>query len=124
MKIVKDLVPADVRNIYRYEQVNPDGSSKNPPVYMYLKYAPGSLAQEATPVNSDLFNTLQGYENRSISFDEDGNITETDRDTGATRKVTFSSDGKSITEVLRDGEKTITKTTIFHENGNIEEVIS
>lgn len=121
MKLVKDLVPASSAMLYRYEKVNSSGTGTGE--YIYLKYAPGTLAQEGTPVNADLFNTLQGFETKNTVFNSASKITETDVKSGAVKTTTFNSDG-SITEVLTDGGKSITKKTTFNSNGSISEVVS
>lgn len=71
-----------------------------------------------TPINRATMMAIQGYQNKVISF---GNnvIIESGEDY---REIRFNADG-SITDELK-GEKRITKTIIFNNNGTIREVIS
>jgi YD repeat-containing protein len=79
-----------------------------------------TATQSGTPINRENMMSIQGFEAKTIVFNSDGSVTETNAD-GHTLTVTFNADG-SITETFR-GTKTITKTTRF--NGNtITEVIS
>ena len=77
--------------------------------------------QNGTPINRENLMAMQGFIAKTIVFDEDGSITETNSK-GETLTTVFNEDG-NITEVFV-GEKTITKTTVFEENGSITEVIS
>lgn len=81
-----------------------------------------STSQESgTPLSRKNMMAIQGFQARTLVFNADGSITETNED-GHTKTTTFNNDG-SITEVFR-GEKTITKTTTFNADGSITEVIS
>lgn len=73
-----------------------------------------------TPINRASMMGIQGFEAKTVYFDENGNIIEANG-LGQTKTTTFNADG-TITEVF-DGEYTITKTTIFAVGG-IAEVIS
>lgn len=117
---IKDLVPIDEEKLYRYEKVNPDGTGKGE--YVYLKYAPGELAQEPTAVNRRLLMAMQGFLGQTTVFNPDGSITETNQD-GDAKVTVFNSDG-SITETFTSGTMGITKTTTFNVDGSISEVIS
>lgn len=76
--------------------------------------------KEGTPINRANMMAIQGFEGKTITFNSNGNITETNS-SGETKTISFSEDG-SITETF-SGEKTITKTTSFSSN-SIREVIS
>lgn len=71
-----------------------------------------------TPINRATMMAIQGYQNKVISFDNNV-IIESGEDY---REIRFNADG-SITDELK-GEKQITKTIIFNNNGTISEVIS
>lgn len=77
--------------------------------------------QSGTPINRATMMAVQGFEAKSVVFNDDGSITETNAD-GHTKTTTFNDDG-SITETFV-GEKTIIKTTTFGEDGEITEVLS
>lgn len=117
---ILDLVPQESKNIYRYEELNSDGSGTGN--YKYLKYAPGTLTQEGTPINRRLLMAIQGFIGNNIVFNSDGSITETNAD-GDMRNTIFNKDG-SITETFISGSQSITKTTTFNADGSISEVIS
>ena len=74
-----------------------------------------------TPINRKNMMAVQGFDAVTTVFNADGSIVETNAD-GETLTTTFAGDG-SIVETFK-GEKTITKTTTFKSNGNIEEVLS
>ena len=63
---------------------------------------------------------MQGFEEKSITFMPDGSIVETKPD-GTVLTIDFNEDG-SVSESF-SGEYTITKTTIFNNDGSITEVI-
>lgn len=86
-----------------------------------IEFIDKTSEQSGTPINRKNMMALQGFEKITISFNDDGSITETNQD-GHAKTTTFNDDG-SITEVFV-GEKTITKTTSFNESGIISEVIS
>lgn len=71
-----------------------------------------------TPINREAFMAIQGFENVNIRF-ENGKIIETNAD-GHIYTTEFDDDG--ITETFV-GEKTITKKTIFGDDGSIMEVL-
>ena len=77
--------------------------------------------QSGTPINREALMAIQGFEAKTIVFNNNGSITETNAD-GQTKTTVFNSDG-SITEIFV-GEKTITKKTIFNGDGSITEVVS
>ena len=76
---------------------------------------------KGTPINRAALMAIQGFQAKTTKFNADGSITETNSD-GHTLTTTFKEDG-SITETFV-GEKTITKTTSFGDNGDITEVVS
>lgn len=112
MKEILDRI-SEFPNRYRLEQVEEN-------VYLIIREQ-GEVSEEGTPLNRALLMALQGFEAKTTTFDDDGNITETNEQ-GHTLKTTFNDDG-SITETFT-GDKTITKTTTFNEDGSITEVIS
>ncbi len=77
--------------------------------------------QTGTDINRAALMAIQGFQAKTTKFNADGSITETNSD-GHTLTTTFNDEG-SITETFV-GEKTITKTTSFGDNGDITEVIS
>lgn len=77
--------------------------------------------RSGTPLNRATMMAVQGFEAKSVVFNEDGSITETNAD-GHTKTTTFNADG-SITETFA-GEKTITLTTKFENNAVLSEVLS
>ena len=119
MKIVNDFVPNDSSKLYRYEIFNADGTSTG--TYIFLKYAPGTLAQAPTPVNASLFEDMYGYANEVITKNADGSITKTSN--GVTETTTKNADG-SITTVKTDGTKTVTRTIKKNADGTISKVVS
>ena len=76
--------------------------------------------RSGTPLNRATMMAVQGFEAKSVVFNEDGSITETNAD-GHTKTTTFNADG-SITETFV-GEKTITLTTAFNGDAIISEVL-
>lgn len=76
--------------------------------------------QNGTPINRANLMAMQGFIGLNIAYDNDGSIIETNSN-GETLKTIKNSDG-SYTQIFT-GEKTITKTTTFNENGTITEVI-
>lgn len=77
--------------------------------------------QSGTPINRTALMALQGFESVKTVFNSDGSIIETNS-AGHTLTTTFSTDGSILEKFV--GKKTITKTTIFNQDGSIEEVIS
>lgn len=76
--------------------------------------------QKGTPINRENLMAIQGFESLTITFNEDGSITETNSD-GHTLTTTFNEDGSIIETFV--GNKTISKKTTFNDDGSIEEVI-
>jgi hypothetical protein len=77
-------------------------------------------ATPGTPINRAALMAIQGFDGKTTTFNEDGSITETNA-FGETKTTTFLSDRIIETFV---GEKTITKTTYFGDDGRITEVLS
>lgn len=74
-----------------------------------------------TPLNRANLMAIQGFISKTIIFNNDGSVVETNG-LGETKTTIFNKDN-SIMEVFV-GEKTITKTTRFADDGTItEEVI-
>lgn len=73
-----------------------------------------------TPINRANLMAIQGFTAKTIVFNTNGSITETNA-SGETLTTTFGTN--SITETFK-GKYTITKTTTFNSNGSISEVIS
>ncbi len=86
-----------------------------------IEFIDKSSIEDGTPLNRKNMMGLQGFDNTTIRFNDDGSIVETNSN-GQTTTTTFNSDG-SITVVFR-GEKVITKTTTFNNDGSISEVLS
>lgn len=80
-----------------------------------------TAGQSGTKINRKNMLAIQGFLNNTTVFQGDNRIIETNSD-GETLTTIFNSDG-TITEILQ-GEKTITKTTSFLEDGSILEVLS
>jgi YD repeat-containing protein len=77
------------------------------------------FVDDITPINRKNMMAIQGFIGNTITFNNDGSITETNAD-GETLTITF--DDKGLPTERFEGEKIITKNTIF--NGNeIREVI-
>ena len=79
-----------------------------------------------TPLNRKNLMGLQGFVPSEITFDAQGNITETyDYGDGVkeTKTTTFNADG-SIVETFRGGTTQISKTTRFLSNGDIDVTVS
>lgn len=74
-----------------------------------------------TPINRDNLMGLQGFGAKTVKFNANGSITETNAK-GQTLTTVFNADG-TITETFV-GEKTLVKTTRFNSDGTISEVIS
>lgn len=77
--------------------------------------------QSGTKINRKNLLAIQGFVVNKTIFEGDNIIIETNSD-GETLTTIFNDDG-TITETLK-GEKTITKTTSFLEDGSISEVLS
>jgi hypothetical protein len=85
-----------------------------------IEFIDKTSEEQGTPLNRENLMAIQGFEAKSIYFNEDGSITEINAE-GHTKTTLFNVDG-SITETFV-GEKVITKTTNFNADGNIIEVI-
>lgn len=77
--------------------------------------------QNGTPINREALMSIQGFQGKTIVFNADGSITETNAD-GHTLTTVFNNDG-TVTETFI-GEKTIEKTTRLTGTSISEEVIS
>lgn len=85
-----------------------------------VEFIDKTSTQNGTPVNRSNLMAIQGFDTTETVFNDDGSITQTNS-RGETLTVIFNDDG-SITETFV-GEKTISKTTKFDENGKITEEI-
>lgn len=86
-----------------------------------IEFIDETAEKEGTPLNRTTLMGVQGFSPSVTTFNDDGSITEISPN-GNTLITKFNADG-SVTEMFT-GEKTITKTTYFDENGNVREVIS
>lgn len=77
--------------------------------------------QSGTPLNRNNLMAIQGFEAKQTVFNSDGSIIETNA-IGQKKITSFNQKTGAITETFY-GEKTITKTTTFEEDGSIKEVI-
>jgi hypothetical protein len=118
---VNDLVP-EAGHEYKYEVLNPDGTSKSPQEFIYLRRDFGTPALTPTPVNRELLMAMQGFVGQTTVFNVDGSITSTNSK-GETLLTSFLPNG-DITELFTSGTQTITKTTTFNVDGSISEVIT
>lgn len=114
---VKDRVPGDGK-ANRKKLTFDDGTVQ----YAKVEFADDAV-EPGTPVNRELLMDLQGFAAKTTAFNADGSITETDPNSGAVKTTVFNSSG-SITETLKKDGSSITKTTTFLANGNIQEVVS
>lgn len=80
--------------------------------------------QSGTPINRENMMALQGFEATVTVFQSDGTIFQTNSKTGHSLWTQFKSDGSIYQVFTGANQKTITKTTFFNSNGNIEEVIA
>ena len=76
--------------------------------------------QEGTKINRNALMAIQGFQAKTIKFNTDGSIVETNSN-GHTLTTTFGTN--TVVEKFV-GEKAITKTTTFNSDGSISEVIS
>lgn len=117
MKDFVDRIPGDGKT-NRYKLTMENGGA--------VEYAVIERADEpseiGTPLNREAFMAVQGFEENTTVFEEDGSITETNA-LGETLITTFNSDG-TIDEVFTniDGMK-IGKRTTFLPNGSISETM-
>lgn len=77
--------------------------------------------QDGTIVNRDIMMAVQGFDNVTTVFNEDGSITETNA-LGEVCTTTFNADG-SITETFVANGQTMIKQTIFEPSGAIREEV-
>lgn len=112
---VKDLIPTETANVYRYEELDSSGVPTGN--YKYFKYAPGNLASEPTPLDRDLFMKLQGFIASNTVFNADGSITESNAEGVA---VTTFLDSGNIEQIFTSTEgHSIGLRTIFNADGSI-----
>lgn len=117
---VKDIALADNTKLYRYEKVLPDGTGTGE--YVYLKYAPDALVTEPTPINRNLLMAMQGFTACTTTFLANGNIQEVG--TTGTKLTEFLANGNIRETFTNTSGQSITKTTVFNQDGSIEESIS
>lgn len=112
---VKDLIPTETKNVYRYEELDSNGNPTGN--YKYFKYAPGNLASVPTPLDRSLFMKLQGFIASQTIFNADGSITESNED--GTVVTTFLDNG-NIEHIFTSTEgQSIGLRTIFNADGSI-----
>ena len=81
-----------------------------------------TLTQSGTPINRANLMAIQGFVDRETVFEENA-ITEIyTLPDGKTETLRTVFEGNTITETFT-GEKTIVKTTIFNDDGNITEEV-
>lgn len=113
---VTDLIPTNIANVYRYEELDASGSPTGN--YRFFKYAPGDLASEPTLLDRDLFMKLQGFIASRTVFNADGSITDTN---GSGIQVTTFLDNGNIEQIFTSTEgQSIGLRTIFNADGSIE----
>lgn len=76
---------------------------------------------EGTPINRANLMAVQGFIGLKVDYNEDGSIVETNS-SGETLTTIKNEDGSYTQKFV--GEKTITKTIKFNNDGTITEVIS
>lgn len=86
-----------------------------------IKTNTGEIVEEGTPVNRATLMGIQGFIEQTITFNNDGSITETNG-LGQIKITTFPNES-TIVETF-SGTKTITKTTIFNSDGSVSETIT
>lgn len=86
-----------------------------------IEFIDETAEREGTPLNRANLMGMQGFVPSTTVFGSDGTITETST-SGHSLVTRFNNDG-SISETFT-GEKVITKTTYFDDDGSIREVIS
>lgn len=112
---VRDLIPTNIANVYRYEELDPNGTPTGN--YKYFKYSPGELATEPTLIDRNLFMQLQGFIASKVVFNSDGSITETNA-TGTT-VTTFLENGNIETVFTSVSGASLGQRTIFNSDGSI-----
>ena len=100
----------------RYKLTKQDGASEN--VTLELD---DDAEVDGTPLNRENMMAIQGFEAKRTVFNADGSITETNSK-DETLTTTFPDENTVIETFV--GEKTITKTTKFNDDGSITEVLS
>lgn len=85
-----------------------------------LDFIDKSAEQSGTKLNRDAFMAIQGFIGSLTEFSEDGSIVQTNSKGQKLTTIFFSDD--KIVEIF-EGDKTITKITIFNGDGSITEVI-
>ena len=85
-----------------------------------IEFIDKTTSKSGTPINRANLMAIQGFVDKNTVFNSDGSITETNGK-GETLTTTFN--GNTVTEIFV-GEKTITKTITFGNDGSIEEVLS
>ena len=70
--------------------------------------------KEGTPLNRKNLMGIQGFENKTITVNPDGSITETNNDTGHTTTTRIEANGNIV--VTFQGEKTTIKKISISEN--------
>lgn len=83
--------------------------------------AADNATEIGTPINRTHLMAIQGFDSKTIAFNSDGSITETNSK-GEKLTTKFNTDG-SITETFV-GSKTLTKKTTFNSNGTISETVN
>lgn len=86
-----------------------------------IEFIDKTLTEAGTKINRRNLMGLQGFIATETVYNVDGSIIQTNAD-GHTLTIKFNTDG-SVTETFT-GEKTITRTTMVDDNGNIKEVIT
>ncbi len=86
-----------------------------------IEFIDKTSVESGTPINRENMMAIQGFVAETTVFRDDGSIIKTNT-RGETLTIVFNNDG-SITKTLV-GEKTITMTISFNENGIIEKSIS
>lgn len=96
-----DMQPVNGNYAYRYEKLDSNGNGTGE--YIYLKYAPGSLVNTPTPLNSSTFNPIVDYINNLDKSDV--GLSNVDNTSDANKSVKYAtsagnatndSDGKQI----------------------------
>lgn len=77
--------------------------------------------QSGTPINRKNLMAIQGFEASTTTFNSDGSITEINSH-GQKLTTSFNSNGSIVEKFV--GDKTITLTTKFNDDGTISGVLS
>lgn len=114
---MKDFIDRLPQNPNQYKMTNSSGTSE----IVTIERADNPVTV-GTPMNRSAMMAVQGMENSTTVFNDDGSISETYAD--GTLVTVFNDDG-SITETFTAASgEVITKTTTFNSDGSISEVIS